>query len=283
MGDPDFDLGERKEESALQKLALKGPSREGQARRSVELRGLQFSRLPGTREEVLAIRELFGKNETESYLGEEALEEVLRVRGHAAAAPPGHPRLFPGRCQAPRGFRDRGVHGRPGAGGGRGARFPLRRRLPDRRAGSRTRCCAPASPLPARTAPWPGAEDAAGSEGIVTAEKILGLKLWGTEMVVLSACETGLGEVRTGEGVSWAAPGVHPGRGQERGHEHVVRAGCGDQGVDDRVLPRAPDRVRLNRCQALRQAALKQMAVVKQRYGDPHPFYWGAFVFMGEP
>jgi hypothetical protein len=30
---------------------------------------------------ALAIRELFGKNKTESYLGEDALEEVLRVRG----------------------------------------------------------------------------------------------------------------------------------------------------------------------------------------------------------
>jgi len=40
---------------------------------------------------------------------------------------------------------------------------------------------------------------------------------------------------------------------------------------------------KMNRSQALRQAALKQKKIVKDRYGHSNPFYWGAFVFMGEP
>jgi len=120
------------------------------------------------------------------------------------------------------------------------------------------------------------------SDGIVTAEKILGLRLRGTDMVVLSACETGMGEVKTGEGVF----GLRRAFTQAEAKSLVMSMWSVPDKETKKFLVEFYWNIlsgKMNRCQALRQAALKEMKTVMERYGHSNPFYWGAFVFMGEP
>jgi len=65
----------------------------------------------------------------------------------------------------------------------------------------------------------------------------------------------------------------------------VAGTGPGNKRADGGVLQKDPVRqisadFEMNRCQALRQAALKQLKTVRTRYGNANPLFWGAFVFM---
>lgn len=110
-------------------------------------------------------------------------------------------------------------------------------------------------------------------DGLLTAEDVAGLDLLGTELVVLSACDTGIGTVETGEGVF----------GLRRsfllaGAASVV---CSMWKIADNVVVQMMETFyeRLlagePRCTALRGAAL----TVRSRY--PHPLYWGGFICLG--
>jgi len=119
------------------------------------------------------------------------------------------------------------------------------------------------------------AADAAGA-GILTALEAANLNLWGTQLVTLSACDTGVGEVRTGEGV------------------YGLRRAFFLAGAESLVMSLWPvnDRVTremmtayygglkdgLGRGDALRRAQLALLA----RGGRQHPFYWASFIQAGQ-
>jgi len=115
----------------------------------------------------------------------------------------------------------------------------------------------------------PEAED-----GILTAEDVTGMDLTETDLVVLSACETGLGEIKIGEGVyglrrSFAIAGA----------KTLVMSMWQVPDLETKELmidfyTRLKDGK--GRAAALREAQLAIKAV------KPNPRYWGAFICQGD-
>lgn len=113
-------------------------------------------------------------------------------------------------------------------------------------------------------------------DGVLTALEVAGLDLWGTKLVVLSACNTGLGETRTGEGVS----------GLRRA---LVLAGSESQVISLWSVSDAATRELMvsmyrrllagdGRTDALRSVQLEMLRIRRTR----HPFYWAGFIQSGD-
>jgi CHAT domain-containing protein len=122
----------------------------------------------------------------------------------------------------------------------------------------------------------PGQDD-----GILTAEEVAALDLVGVEWAVLSACESGLGEVQTGEGVfglrrAFAAAGVRT----------LIMSLWP---VDDDVTRDWMSRLYRHRfvdglstIEAVNRANLGLLAARREAGASTHPFYWAGFVAAGD-
>lgn len=274
IGDPDFNLSYEDKETNLKGIISKGNGGRDTMKHLPYMRDFCFMRLPGTREEVDCIHYLLGRERSVVYTGSEALEEVLM-----GTESPNILHL------ATHGFflKDLDTRHLLGELAGRGinpvSMIPSNETVSIARGGN---------PLVRSGFALAGANVVLGSDelersdGIVTAEEILGLKLMGTDMVVLSACETGVGGLKIYEGIYGLRRAF-----MQAGARSLVMSmwSVPDRETKELMIEFYKGIIsgRMNRCQALRQAALKQLKIVRRRYGHANPFYWGAFIFLGEP
>ncbi len=126
-----------------------------------------------------------------------------------------------------------------------------------------------------RAAAAPDEED-----GVLTGEEIAALDLSGVEWAVLSACETGLGEVRTGEGVFGLRRAF-----QTAGVDTLILSLWPVDDWATRQWMRHLYRARLrgtSTAEAVRTASLESLEERRRLDGRSHPFFWGGFVAAGD-
>jgi CHAT domain-containing protein/tetratricopeptide (TPR) repeat protein len=118
-------------------------------------------------------------------------------------------------------------------------------------------------------------------DGILTAEEVAGLNLNGVEWAVLSACDTGLGEIRAGEGVFGLRRAF-----QVAGARTVIMSlwPVDDQATRAwmRALYDARFRRGLSTADSVRMASVTVLQDRRAKKQSTLPVYWAAFVAAGD-
>ena len=117
-------------------------------------------------------------------------------------------------------------------------------------------------------------------DGVLTAEEAASLDLSGVEWAVLSACDTGMGDVRDGEGVFGLRRAF-----QVAGVRTIIMSLWPADDESAHRFMRGLYRARLasgqSTSEAVRSASLEVLRYRRARGESEHPFYWAAFVAAG--
>ena len=277
---PDYNLGISEREAEAQVLLAKSENLPAPVLRGAILRDIRGSRwrpLEGAAEEERDVKkELAGTKygPVQTYEGKEALEEVfLAVHSPRVLHVATHGYFLPNQKLDPEDreslmYVDASAESGAALGLGRlrGTEDPLLR-----------------SGLVfagANLVGSPESETPKAGDGWVTAEEVAQMNLQGTELVVLSACETGLGDVRVGDGV----------QGLQRafllaGARSLVMSLYSVPDAESRELMRdfyGGLKAGKSKAAALHEAELNMIRARRKKNGAAHPFFWASFVLVGE-
>jgi CHAT domain-containing protein len=114
-------------------------------------------------------------------------------------------------------------------------------------------------------------------DGVLTALEASQLDLWGTKLVVLSACETGVGETKSGDGVY----GLRRAFALAGAETQVMSLWKVDDAATRELMEMYYERLLSGggRSDSMRQVQLAML-------DDPqrsHPYYWASFIVSGNP
>ena len=288
---PDYDLGAaRRHEAAEPLLAAlsRGTPPGWRGARSGDVRGLRRWRpLAGAAAEADLVQQALqgsGYGPVTEYVGPKALEEVLKaVHGPRLLHVATHGFFLPDQQREPEDQHGPIALGDLETGAARGLARLHGTENPLLRSGL---VLAGANALGERAGPANAPGEQADAEptvddGWVTAEEIALMDLRGTELVVLSACETGLGRVKIGEGVY----------GLRRA---FLYAGARTLVTSLFAVPDEQTRELMGRfygalkagqgkLEALHGAQLELLRQRRAAGGAAHPFFWASFVLVGDP